>query len=68
MVFESQVIFSFLFRWKDEIGDGFQFLLTEGDRKRLANKALTIFSKETASRETVMAQIGEILTEKKKSH
>jgi hypothetical protein len=57
-----------LFRWKDEIGDGFQFLLTEGDRKRLANQALKILSKETASRETLMAQTEEILTEKKKNN
>jgi hypothetical protein len=42
--------------------------IDEGDRKRLANQALKILSKETASRETVMAQIEEILTEKKKTH
>ena len=53
--------------WAREIGDGFQFLLTEGGRKRLVSKALTILSKESASRETVMAQIEEILTEKKKA-
>jgi hypothetical protein len=33
----------------------------------LVSKALTILSKESASRETVMAQIEEILTEKKKA-
>ena len=51
-----------------EIAHGFQFLLTEEDRKRLADKALKILSKETASRETLMAQIEEILTGKKKNN
>ncbi|MFH0813020.1 MAG: hypothetical protein V2A69_09305 [Pseudomonadota bacterium] len=43
-------------------------MIDEVDRKRLANQALAILSKETASRETVMAQIEEILTEKKKNN
>ena len=41
--------------------------IDEEDRKRLAGKALKILSKETASRETLMAQIGEILTKKRKA-
>jgi signal transduction histidine kinase/CheY-like chemotaxis protein len=43
-------------------------VIDEEDRKRLADKALKILSKETASRETLMAQIEEILTEKKKNN
>ena len=43
-------------------------VIDEEDRERLADKALKILSKETASRETVMAQIEEILTEKKKNN
>ena len=42
--------------------------IDEEDRKRLADQALKILSKETASGETVMAQIEEILTEKKKNY
>jgi CheY-like chemotaxis protein len=43
-------------------------VIDEEDRERLADKALKILSKETASREEVMAQIEEILTEKKKNY
>jgi len=43
-------------------------VIDEGDRKRLADKALKILSKETASRGTLMAQIEEILTEKRKNN
>jgi hypothetical protein len=42
--------------------------IDEGDRKRLADQALKILSKETASREKVMAEIEEILSEKKRNH
>lgn len=43
-------------------------VITEEDRKRLENRALTILSKETASRETVMAEIEKTLVEKKRNN
>ena len=43
-------------------------VIDEVERKRLANNVLAILSKETAPRETVMAQIEEILNEKKKNN